>query len=205
MRQMGPAFCWTLTRRKNAALRGVFDLDRSPSKLVQETDYANLHLLPADESIRTLDRQFDRIGKRKRLAKLVEGLRKDYDRVIFDCPPVMNEVSEQIMRAADLVIVPLPPSPLFLTRARSGGGRGKGIRQEPPSHFARLCLWSTCGALFTRRPALHNRNGQSCRWPARLSNVRLRKSQWALLPRVRRLRAPFGQLWTAIERKLANG
>ena len=35
-----------------------------------------------------------------------------YDRMILDCPPGLTETSEQVMRAADLIVVPVIPSPL---------------------------------------------------------------------------------------------
>ena len=90
----------------------VFSRDRSADKLIRATAYEGLDVLPADESLRALDRQFARIGKRKRLARLAEDLSNTYPRIVFDCPPVMNEISAQVIRAADVVIVPLPPSPL---------------------------------------------------------------------------------------------
>ena len=87
--------------------------------------------MPADESIRALDSQLSLIGKRKRIAKLASRLGRDYSRVILDCPPVLNETSAQIIRAADIVIVPLPPSPLsarafeLVARQVSQGGKRK--------------------------------------------------------------------------------
>ena len=90
----------------------VFARQREPHELVLPTAFANLDLLPADESIRSIDEQLLQLGKRKRLAKLADRLESDYERIILDCPPVMNELSAQVVRAADLIIVPLPPSPL---------------------------------------------------------------------------------------------
>ena len=69
-------------------------------------------MLPADESLRDLDGVLARIGKKKRLAKTAERLAGTAERIILDCPPVLNEISAQVVRAADCVIVPLPPSPL---------------------------------------------------------------------------------------------
>ena len=45
-------------------------------------------------------------------ARLAEDLSKRYERIVLDCPPVLSELSAQVIRAADVVIVPLPPSPL---------------------------------------------------------------------------------------------
>ncbi len=38
--------------------------------------------------------------------------RRDYDRIIIDCPPGLTDTSDQILRAADLVVVPVIPSAL---------------------------------------------------------------------------------------------
>ena len=45
-------------------------------------------------------------------AKLIEELEKSYDRIILDCPPGLTETSDQVLRAADVVVVPVIPSPL---------------------------------------------------------------------------------------------
>jgi len=44
--------------------------------------------------------------------KLIDQAGRDYDRVILDAPPGLTETSEQVLRAADLIIVPVIPSPL---------------------------------------------------------------------------------------------
>src|SRR5437867_74895 len=92
--------------------RAVFARDVAPTKLIHPTAITRLDLLPADVSLRGLDLFLHNLGKRKRLAKLLERVGKDYDRIILDCPPGLTETSEQVLRAADLIIVPLIPSPL---------------------------------------------------------------------------------------------
>ena len=99
-------------RRERAA--ALFAQEVEPGELVQATAYPNLSVLPADASLRALDAALLKLGKRRRLARLIERLDKDYRRIVLDCPPVLNEVSAQIMRAADVVIVPLTPSLLSL-------------------------------------------------------------------------------------------
>lgn len=92
--------------------QAVFSRDVSPSKLIQPTATERLDILPADSSLRTLDRFFFGLGKKKRLEKLLERIGKDYERVVLDCPPGLAETSEQVLGAADLIIVPVIPSPL---------------------------------------------------------------------------------------------
>ncbi|WP_129791650.1 ParA family protein [Sphingosinicella sp. CPCC 101087] len=92
--------------------RAVFSRDIAPSKLVRRTGIERLSVLPADASLRELDRFFFDLGKKKRLEKLLALLGAEFDRVVLDCPPGLTETSEQILRAADVVLVPVIPSPL---------------------------------------------------------------------------------------------
>jgi len=81
--------------------------------LIKGTDFSNLDLLPADFSYRDLDVRFAD-HKHSHLRKLITPLEKDYDLIIFDCPPSISELSEQVFRAADLLLVPLVPTTLSL-------------------------------------------------------------------------------------------
>ena len=200
----GSGFLLGVDPKKKRTAESVFGLDRSPTKLVRKTDYKNLPLLPADESIRTLDRQFDRIGKKKRLAKIVGGLRKDYDRVIFDCPPVLNDVSAQVMRAADLVIVPLPPSPLSTRAFEQVVAEAKGSGKKHPPILPVM-------SMVDMRRNLHKvARTANPKWPvvplaSAIEQCAVEKKPvGAFAPRSPAARA-FAQLWTAIERKIAKG
>lgn len=188
--------------RKHSA-DSMFGEKSDPAKLIRPTAYPGLDLLPADESIRDLDRQLDRLGKKKRVAKLTEALGKTYDRIIFDCPPVLNELSAQIMRAADLVIVPLPPSPLsaraFEAVVEEVRGSGKG---HPP-------ILPVQSMLDLRRSLHKAAREANPTWPAipLASAVEQcaveRRPVGAFAPRSPAARA-IAQLWTAIEKKLAG-
>lgn len=81
-------------------------------RLIRRSDYERLDVLAADRSLRDLDRLFHNLGKRRRLAKVASGLTAEYDRVIIDCPPGLTDTSDQILRAADLVVVPVIPAAL---------------------------------------------------------------------------------------------
>lgn len=108
------ASSWLLgdERKAKDAAHAVFAKDVSPERLIIPTATPGLDLLRADASLRGLDQFFFELGKRKRLAKLLGDLDKTYDRIILDCPPGLTETSEQVMRAADLILVPVIPSPL---------------------------------------------------------------------------------------------
>ena len=106
--------------------------DVDPAKLIRATAIDRLDLLPADESLRALDRTFHLLDKKKRLAKVAEDLAKGYDRVVIDCPPGLTDTSDQVLRAADLVVVPVIPAPLArraldVLKAHVGGKKGKVV------------------------------------------------------------------------------
>jgi cellulose biosynthesis protein BcsQ len=199
----GAGFLLGVDPKKKRSADSVFADGSDPAKLIQPTAYPGLDLLPADESIRALDRQLDRLGKKRRLAKLVEGLSKEYDRVVFDCPPVLNELSAQVIRAADLIIVPLPPSPLssraFEVVVEEVRGQGKG---HPP-------ILPVLSMIDLRRTLHREAREANPKWPAipLASAVEQcaveRKPVGAFAPRSPAARA-IAQLWTAIERKLAS-
>ena len=99
-------------QRASEQAQAVFSRDLEPGKLIRRTAIDRLDLLPADASLRGLDLLFHTLDKKKRLAKLLAGLAKSYDRILLDCPPGLTETSDQVMRAADLIVVPVIPSPL---------------------------------------------------------------------------------------------
>ncbi len=82
------------------------------ARLIRPSKYPRLDVLPYDRSLRHLDRMFHDLGKKGRLARVASGLSPDYDRVIIDCPPGLTDTSDQILRAADLVVVPVIPAAL---------------------------------------------------------------------------------------------
>jgi chromosome partitioning protein len=82
---------------------------------IKGTDYERLDLLPADFTYRHLDLLLDAEKKPTRqLTRLLKPLADEYDDVYLDCPPSMSLLSENVLRAADIVLVPLIPTTLSL-------------------------------------------------------------------------------------------
>lgn len=119
--------------------QAIFSRDLAPRKLIQHSATERLDLIPADASLRGLDLLFHELDKKKRLAKLLGELDKAYDVMLLDCPPGLTETSEQVMRAADLIVVPVIPSPLSARAfaevsahlGRKGGPKGKSVALLP--------------------------------------------------------------------------
>jgi cellulose biosynthesis protein BcsQ len=95
--------------------RGLVSGKRLIDDAVKATDFDNLDLLPADFSYRNMDLELDDAKKRtSRLDQLLAGVADDYDIAFLDCPPSASLVSENVIRAADVLLVPLIPATLSL-------------------------------------------------------------------------------------------
>jgi cellulose biosynthesis protein BcsQ len=82
---------------------------------IKASDFDNLDLLPADLSYRYLDLWLDSQRRpTKRLGLLLETMQDEYDLVVMDCAPSVSLISENIVRAADLLLAPVQPSPLAM-------------------------------------------------------------------------------------------
>lgn len=110
--QRGASYLLGEEEEHGHAAISIFSKDRPAEKQIKATEIEGLDLLSSDASLVELDSYFAQLGKKRRLAKLAQALLAEYETVILDCPPVMNELARQIMRAADLIIVPTSPSPL---------------------------------------------------------------------------------------------
>jgi chromosome partitioning protein len=86
---------------------------RSLQEIIKGTDFDGLDLAPADFTYRNLDLVLDGAKKStRRIGRLVAPLERDYDVVVIDCPPGISLVSENVLNAADLALVPVIPTTL---------------------------------------------------------------------------------------------
>jgi chromosome partitioning protein len=102
-----------------ALIRG----SRTLGEAIKGTDFDNLDLIPADFTYRNMDLLLDSAGggsgsgapggkPARKLGKLLAPLASEYDAVFLDCPPSISLVSENVLHAADLIVVPLIPTTL---------------------------------------------------------------------------------------------
>ena len=179
--------------------QAVFARDVEPDKLIQKTMIDRLDLIGADTSLRGLDLLFHELDKKKRLQKLLATLRKSYDRILLDCAPGLTETSDQVMRAAELIVVPVIPSPL-----------SERAYIEVVRHLGNKAAVMPVHSMVDRRRKLH-------------AEALARHPDWPVIPMASIVesmavkRAPVGsfagrsvggqaftQLWQAIERRLAR-
>lgn len=184
--------------RSKEQAQAIFSKDVEPSRLIRATGIDRLDLIGADMSLRGLDRLFHELDRKKRLQKLIETIYGKYDRVLLDCPPGLTETSDQVMRAADLVVVPVIPSPLS-ERAFAEVAKHLGKKKLLPVH-----------SMVDRRRKLH-------------AEALARHPDWPVIPMASVVetmaarRAPvgafagrsaggqaFAQLWQVIEKRLTQ-
>jgi chromosome partitioning protein len=118
-------------------------------ELILATGYARLDLLPADFSYRNFAVHLAaHRHPTERLLKMTRPLKEIYDTLFLDCPAGISLLSENVLRAADLIIVPLVPTPLSL---RMLGELYEFIAREGWTDLRVLPFFS----LVDRRRSLH--------------------------------------------------
>ena len=189
-------------RRTRAA--ALFAREVEPAELVQPTAFANLSVLPADASLRALDAALLKLGKRRRLARLIERLDTDYRRIVLDCPPVLNEVSAQIMRAADVVVVPLTPSLLSLRALDQ-------IRADLTDNHKRHPPLLPVLSMVDRRRASHlDAIARHPDWPAipmasAVEQMAARQAPVGVFAPGSAAAQAFARLWAGVDKRLVAG
>lgn len=82
--------------------------DISARDILIETDFKNLHLLPADMNLAGAELELAESENRfKALKKAIAPIVMEYDYIIIDCPPSLGLLSLNALTASDTLIVPL--------------------------------------------------------------------------------------------------
>jgi cellulose biosynthesis protein BcsQ len=179
--------------------QAAFTKDVAPAALLRATTIPRLDLIGADASLRGLDVLFHQLDKKKRLTKLLADVGRDYDRVLLDCPPGLTETSDQVMRAADLIVVPVIPSPL-----------SQRAYDEVLHHLGDKVPILPVHAMADRRRSLHAAAiAAQPDWPvipmaSGIEAMAVRRAPvGTYAPRSAGTKA-FAALWQAIERRIAR-
>jgi len=99
--------------QENASAKKLVSGKRELNELVVASGHEGLDVLPADFSYRHFDVHLSsRKNPTERLLRMSRTLRELYDVLLLDCPSGISLLSENVLRAADAVVVPLIPSPL---------------------------------------------------------------------------------------------
>jgi len=123
--QGGKVLLWDLDPQGAASFTLSVDksLDQKAKKLIsgkadwaeeiQDTPWQNLKLIPADLRLRDSEILMEEEKRSKKLlGDWIKKLRLNFDVIFLDCPPGLSLLTENILRAADVIIVPVVPTPL---------------------------------------------------------------------------------------------
>ena len=117
--QSSATYYFRIKPKLKSGARGFIKGGNRVFKSVKGTDYANLDLLPADFSLRNLDITFDKLKRsKKRLGKILNPFKDEYDFIILDCPVTISILAENILNAVDYALVPLIPTTLSVRTHR---------------------------------------------------------------------------------------
>jgi chromosome partitioning protein len=122
--QGAASFMFRVKAKVKGGGRALISGKRPLDDAIKGTDFDNLDLIPADFTYRNMDlllddakrdaKQGDPPGGKpaRKLSKLLAPLADEYDVVFLDCPPSVSLVSENVLHAADVIVVPLIPTTL---------------------------------------------------------------------------------------------
>ena len=83
-------------------------------KFIRASAYPDLDFIPAHNSFRNLDVRLDKDDSANTLKNWLAPLSEETSLVVLDCPPSMSRLSEQVLKTADGVFVPVVPTWLAL-------------------------------------------------------------------------------------------
>lgn len=192
---------------EHASVKKLLTGKRELAELILATGYPGLDLLPADFSYRNFAVHLaERRHPTERLLRMSRSLREIYGALFLDCPAGSSLLSENVLRAADVVIVPLVPTPLSL---RMLGQLQDFIVREGWGDLMLLPFFS----MVDRRRALHQELIASARlqFPQMLATE---VPNWSEIERMSVRRAPlaacaprsaaaliYAQLWREIRER----
>ncbi len=161
--QAAASFLFRVRPRVKGGGKALIAGRRPVGDAIKATDFENLDLLPADFTYRNLDLHLD--SERKpatRLRSLLSPLRREYDLVVLDCPPSISLLSENVLHAADLLLVPLIPTTLSVRTLDQLTEFVAGLDGKRPEILAFI-------SMIDRRKRLHREIAEAL--PARRADV----------------------------------
>ena len=111
--QASASYYFRIKAKVKAGKKSLLEGGKTIEKSIKATDFDHLDLLPSDFSFRNLDISLNHSRKSKTtLRTSLKVLKHEYDLIFLDCPPNITLVSENVFRAADIILVPIIPTTL---------------------------------------------------------------------------------------------
>lgn len=89
-------------------LYNLLILNETIENVVLPTELPLLWIIPSDKNLAGAEVELvDAVEREYRLKKLINGVKKDYDYIIVDCPPSLGLLTINALTAADSLLVPI--------------------------------------------------------------------------------------------------
>src|SRR5690606_26951573 len=92
----------------------VFSKGKEIAELEVTRPFDGLSVIPADLSLRKMEQEFEGQSGSRWLKNLIKPLAANTDVLIYDCAPSLSPAMEHLLSEADLVLIPMIPSPLSI-------------------------------------------------------------------------------------------
>jgi chromosome partitioning protein len=174
--QGAASFMFRIKPKVKGGGRALISGKRPLDDAIKGTDFDNLDLIPADFTYRAMDlllnadrapsgdggksggsaksgngaKSEDGAGGKsvRTLARLLAPLAAEYDAVFLDCPPSVSLLSENVLYAADVILVPLIPTTLSVRTLEQLSDFVAGLKRHRPEILAFF-------SMVDRRKKLH--------------------------------------------------
>jgi cellulose biosynthesis protein BcsQ len=181
----------------------IFSKAIDPADLAQKTPYLQLSVLTSDPSLRRLDVQLVEEDARRRIRKLIRGLEDKVERIILDCPPGLTEISEQIFRAVDLIVLPVAPSALGMRVYEEAVAHIHDRRRDGPPVLPLLSMVDMRRKLHRELVSAHPD------WPvvpyaSAVERMAAERAPLATFAPRHPAAAAFADVWAEVEQRLAE-
>lgn len=113
--QAGATACLGVRPKLRGGAQRLLGTDRDLMGSIRPSGIDRLDVLPGDVTLREADLIVGGSRKpRRSLRRILTAVGKEYDVVLVDCPPGVGPMTEVLVRAVDLMLVPVVPAPLDL-------------------------------------------------------------------------------------------
>jgi len=113
--QGSTTFYYKVKPKDAQGIKKLISKDANLNNAILATEYDNLEIIAADNSIKSFDIMVEEMrGQKNRLRGILKQLENEYDFVFIDCPPGFSALSENIFNAADIVLMPIIPTTLSI-------------------------------------------------------------------------------------------
>lgn len=113
--QGSTTFYYKVKPKDVQGIKKLISKDANLESAILSTEYENLEIIAADNSVKTFDIMVEEMkGQKNRLKSILKQLENEYDFVFIDCPPGFSALSENIFSAADVILMPIIPTTLSI-------------------------------------------------------------------------------------------